>query len=156
MAKLLWRPARKFPETHYFVPEKGKAPGGLGRRTPDCPGETFWIDGDRRPAILVHRYKPGASLLAALRAATRQAAHSMQKRGTSSALFVYPPEAAAIAPALLAHVALSDYDFRRYRSGEKRPRLTLGVDVEGAEVSAADRRAAEVAAEMAEWARDLG
>ncbi len=156
MAKLLWRPTRKFPEIHYFVPEKGEAPGGLGRRTPDCAGETFWIAGDRRPAVLVHRYKPGPSLLGALRGATRQAARSMQKRGAVSALFVYPREAAAIAPALLPHVALSDYDFRRYRSGEKRSRLTLGVDVEGANVSSPDRRAAEVAAEMAEWARDLG
>jgi len=156
MAKLLWRPARKFPEIHYFVPEKGKTPAGIGRPAPDCSGETFWIDAGRRPAVLVHRYKPGVNLLAALRGATRQAAHSMQKRGATSALFVYPREAAAIAPALLPHVALSDYDFRRYRSGGNRPRLTLGVDVEGADVPAADRRAAEVVAEMAQWARDLG
>jgi len=156
MAKLIWRPVRKFAETHYFLPEKGAAPRALGRKTPDCPGETFWIDGERGPAILVHRYKPGASLLAALRGATRQAAHSMQKRGAREALFIYPPEAGAIAAALLPHVALSDYDFHRYRTGEKKPRLTLGVEIEGAAIGAEDRRAAEVVAEMAEWARDLG
>ena len=156
MAKLLWRPARKFPETHYFVPEKGASPRALGRKTPDCPGETFWIGGDRGAAVLVHRYKPGANLLAALRGATRQAARSMQKRGARAALFVYPREAAAIAAALLPHVALSDYDFHRYRSGERKPRLTLGVDVEGAALRPEERRGAEVVAEMAEWTRDLG
>src|SRR5512144_341639 len=109
MAKLLWRPARKFPEVHYFLPEKGAAPRSLGRKAPDCPGETFWIAGERGAAVLVHRYKPGASLLAALRGATRHAARSMQKRGSREALFVYPRDASPLAAALLPHVALSDY-----------------------------------------------
>ncbi|HWC66061.1 MAG TPA: leucyl aminopeptidase, partial [Thermoanaerobaculia bacterium] len=156
MAKVLWRPARKFPEIHYFVAEKSAAPRAIGRRAPDCPGETFWIAADRGPSLLVHRYKPGASLLAALRGATRHAARSMQKRGARAALFVYPKEAAAIAKALLPHVALSDYEFHRYRAGEKKPRLTLGVDVEGARLSPDDLRDAAAVAEMAEWARDLG
>ncbi|HET7453418.1 MAG TPA: leucyl aminopeptidase [Thermoanaerobaculia bacterium] len=155
MARVIWRPTRKFAEIHYFLPEKGPAPRGLGRKTPDCPGETIWIDAGR-PATLVHRYKKEPNLLAALRGATRQAAVSMQKRGAREALFLYPREAARLAAALLPHVALADYDFHRYRSSPVRPRLVLGMDVEGAELPADDRRAAEVAAEMAEWARDLG
>ena len=155
MARVIWRPTRRFAETHSFLPENGPAPRALGRRPPGGAGETFWVDGGR-PAVLVHRYKREASLLAALRGATRQAAVSMQKRGVRDALFLYPREAAGLAAALLPHVALSDYDFHRYRSRSPRPRLTLGVDVEGARLESSDRRAAEVAAEMAAWARDLG
>ncbi len=156
MAKLVTGSGRKFSETHYFLPEKTKAPRALGKRTPDCPGETFWIDSGSGPATLVHRYKPGPNLLAALRASTRYAAQSMRKRGVREALFVFPRAAASIAPALLPHVALSDYDFNRYRTGERRSGVTLGVAFEGVEIPAEELRSAQVISEMASWTRDLG
>jgi len=156
MAKLVTGPGRKFSETHYFLPEKAPAPRVIGRKTPDCPGETFWVEDGKGSHSLVHRYKREANLLAALRGASRQAAQSMRKRGVREALFVFPPEAAAIAAALLPHLALSDYDFRRYRSGGTLPGVTLGVAFEGGEVRAEDLRVALAVAEMAAWTRDLG
>jgi len=156
MAKLA-RPGKKKPaETHYFVAEAQAAPRSLGRRTPDCPGETFWIGAADGTATLVHRYKPGANLLAALRHASRQAAQSMRKRGVRSARFVFPPEASPLAAALLPQLALCDYDFDRYRS-VRRPRgISLEVAFEGAELPAGAIAVAQAVAEMASWARDLG
>src|SRR5205814_7271909 len=110
------------------------APRALGRKTPDCPGETFWIGSADGTASLVHRYKPGASLLAALRHASRHAAQSMRKRGVRNALFVFPKEAAGLAPALLPQLALSDYEFDRYRGTERLPKVALAVSFEGAGV----------------------
>src|SRR5690349_11657211 len=156
MATLLKPGERKLAETHYFVPEKTPAPKTLGRKTPDCPGETFWIGGTDGPPTLVHRYKPGANTLAALRHASRSAAQSMRKRGVRSALFVFPREAAPLAPALLAQLALSDYDFDRYRGSERLPKIALAVRFEKGEIPPGDIGRAQVLAEMAEWARDLG
>jgi len=156
MAKLLKPGERKLAETHYFVPEKTPAPKTLGRKTPDCPGETFWIGGTDGPPTLVHRYKPGANTLAALRHASRSAAQSMRKRGVRSALFVFPREAAPLAPALLPQLALSDYDFDRYRGSERLPKIALAVRFEKGEIPPGDIGRAQVIAEMAEWARDLG
>jgi leucyl aminopeptidase len=156
MAKLLTSSGRKFSETHYFLPEKTRGPRVLGRKTPDCPDETVWLEDAQGTRTLVHRFKKEASLLAALRGAARRAAQSMRKRGVREALFVFPPEAAGIVRALLPHLALSDYDFRRYRSGEPLPGVTLGVAFEGAEVSAEDLRVALTVAEVSAWTRDLG
>ena len=156
MAKLVPASGKKFAEIHYFLPENTPAPQSLGRKTPDCPGETFWIGSEDGTATLVHRYRPGASLLAALRKETRRAAQSMRRRGVRAALFVFPKEAAEIGSALLPHVALSDYDFNRYRAADRYPGVTLAVAFDHVEPSALDIRKAAVVAEMATWARDLG
>jgi leucyl aminopeptidase len=156
MAKLVSSPGKKFAEIHYFVPEKAPAPRLLGKRTPDCPGETFWIGSERGTATLIHRYSPGANLLAALRNASRQAAQSMRKRGVREALFVFPESASGIASALLPHLALSDYAFDRYRAADRLPRITLGVAFDDAGPSAEELGRAGVIAEVAAWARDLG
>ena len=157
MAKLLDAADRRFGETHYFVAEKRPAPPAIGRKAPDCPGETFWIGGRGGADVLVHRYKPGANLLAALRLASRQAAQSMRKRGVRDARFVLPKEAAAIVPALLPHLALSDYDFDRYKSGDRHAGIAIGISVDGAPPPSREQLAVAAAvAEAAAWARDLG
>jgi leucyl aminopeptidase len=156
MAKLAKLGKKKPAETHYFVAETKAGPRSLGRRTPDCPGETFWIGSADGTATLLHRYKPGSNLLAALRHASRQAAHSMRKRGVRSAHFVFPAEAAPLAEALLPQLALCDYDFDRYRSGKRLPGISLEVSFENAEVPADGIARAQAVAEMASWARDLG
>jgi leucyl aminopeptidase len=156
MAKLARHGKKKPAETHYFVAETKAGPGALGKRTPDCAGETFWIGAADGTATLLHRYKPGSNLLAALRQASRQAAHSMRKRGVRSAHFVFPAEAAPLAEALLPQLALCDYDFDRYRSGKRLSGISLEVSFENEEVPADGIGRAQAVAEMASWARDLG
>ena len=101
--------ARRAPETHVFLFEESSVEGlPTGARRLRGP-DTVAVDAGRRGTFFLRRVKSGASRLAALRAAVRQAAESMQQRKVRRARFEFPAEADALASALLPHLALADY-----------------------------------------------
>jgi leucyl aminopeptidase len=157
MAEISIAGSRRAAETHVFLFE-GSSLDGLPSAARRAQGnETLAFDTGRRGICFVRRMKKGASPLAVLRGAVKQAAEGMRQRNARHARFEFPAEADGIATALLPHIALADYSFDRYRE-KKRGRVPMRIEVafSGARISAAALREARETARVVAWARDLG